>query len=215
MGTAVVYLKWKSCRQLHRNRKIVSTISQENQNLSQFAGKVFGGDWTIAAHLDEQRQPVVYVLTGTNTETPDMISHATIGLSDFKLGQDKGGVPLGAELVGGCNKACDYFDKALAACADMILHNNVLCKPGTIFANVLDGYDDTSQMKHFLFAVPSFWQDGLYPLSFKSKTVLWLQALPVSETEMQFARQHGAGELGEKLLENKADLADLQRAPVI
>ncbi len=190
-------------------------ISQENLNLSQFAGKVFGDDWEMAEHLDEQRQNVIYVLSGRDKEKPGLVSHATIGLSDFKLGEDKGGVALGAELVGGCNDLCDYFDRALADCADTILHHNRLCKPGSIFANVLEKYDASSQMKHFLFAVPSFWPDELYPLSFKSKTVLWLQALPISESEMQFASQNGAGELGEKLLASKADLTDLQRDPVV
>jgi len=193
----------------------LSQISQENQNLSQFVGKVFGNDWSVAEHLDGQGQLVVYVLTGRNGDQPDLVSHATIGLSDFQLGKDKGGVPLGAELVGACSASCDYFDRALAACTDMIMHHNVACKPGTIFANVLDGYDERSAMKHFLFAVPWLWQDGLYPLSFKSKTVLWLQALPISDTEMEFARQHGASALGEKLLESTVDLTDLQRDLVI
>jgi len=190
-------------------------ISQENQNLTQFVGNVFGNDWTIAAHLDEQQQTQVYVLSGKDEASPDLISHATIGLSDFKLGQDEGGVALGVELVGACRKSSDYFDRALAACADTILSDGAPCKPGTIFANFLDGFDEASQMKHFLFAVPSFWQGNLYPLKFKSKTVLWLQALPISETEMQFASENGAGELGEKLLADKADLTDLHRAPAL
>lgn len=192
-----------------------TTISPENLNLSQFVGKIFGGDSSMAEHLDEQSRLIVYVLSGHDAENPNTQSHATIGLSDFKLGQDKGDVPLGAELVGACSTRCDYFDRGLAACAKMITQHNVLCKPGTIFANVLEGYDEASQMKHFLFAVPSFWQDGLYPLNFKTKTVLWLQAIPISETEMQFARQHGSGELGDKIVASKVDLTDLQRDPVI
>lgn len=192
-----------------------ANISPENLNLSQFVGKIFGEDTRIAEHLDEQQRLVIHVLSGRHEETPGTVSHATIGLSDFKLGEDKGGVPLGAELVGACKEPCDYFDRALAACAQMITQHNVLCKPGTIFANVLDGYDETSQMKHFLFAVPSLWQDALYPLSFKTKTVLWLQAIAISEAEMQFAQQHGPGELGEKLIASEADLTDLQRVCVL
>ncbi len=192
----------------------MKTISPENQNLTQFVGKVFGDDWTIAAHLDAQQQTQVYILSGRDSQNPDLVSHATIGMSDFKLGQDEGGIALGVELVGACHKSCDYFDRALAACADTILSDGAPCKPGTIFANVLDGFDGVSQMRHFLFAVPSFWQGNLYPLKFKSKTVLWLQALPISETEMQFASENGAGDLGEKLLANNADLADPHRQPV-
>jgi len=76
-------------------------ISQENLNLSQFVGKVFGDDWGMAEYLDAQRQNVIYVLSGRDKKKPGLVSHATIGLSDFKLGEDKGGVALGAELVGG------------------------------------------------------------------------------------------------------------------
>jgi len=193
----------------------MTKITQENQNLSQFAGKVFGDDWTIAEHLDEQQQVVVYVLSGKDKEKPGVVSHATVGLSDYKLGQDKSGIPLGAELVGACYENCDYFDRALANTANFIMQQKLLCKPGVIFANLLDGFDETSQMKHFLFAVPSLWQDSLYPLQFKTKTVLWLQALPISESEMQFAQKSGAGELGQKLVDEKADLLDLQRPPVV
>ena len=193
----------------------MTSVSQENQNLSQFVGKVFGDDWTIAGHHDEQQQVIVYVLSGKDKEKPGVLSHATIGLSDYKLGQDKSGIPLGAELVGACYEGCKYFDQALATTANFIMNQNLLCKPGTVFASVLDGFDASSQMKHFLFAVPSLWEDTLYPLQFKAKTVLWLQALPISDSEMQFAQEHGAGELGEKLVSENADLMDLGRAPVV
>lgn len=193
----------------------MTAVSQENQNLTQFVGKVFGDDWEIAEHKDAQQQLVIYVLSGKDGEQPDMVSHSTIGLSDYKLGADKSGIALGAELVGACSKSCKYFDLGLAGAANMILNNNVLCKPGTVFANVLDGFDAKSQMKHFLFAVPSLWNDTLYPLSFKTKTVLWLQALPISDTEMKFAQEKGPGELGELLVKEEADLLDLWREPVI
>jgi len=193
----------------------MTSVSQENQNLSQFAGKVFGDDWTIAEHLNEQQQLVVYVLTGKDKEKPGLLSHASIGLSDYELGRDKSNIPLGTELVGACYEACDYFDRALANTANFIMSQKLLCKPGVIFANVLDGFDDNSQMRHFMFAVPSLWEDGLYPLQFKTKTVLWLQALPISESEMQFAQKNGAGELGQKLVDEKADFLDLGRQPVI
>jgi len=195
-------------------------VSQENQNLSQFAGEIFGGDWTIAEHLnaehlDAEQRHVVYVLSGTDATQPNVQSYATIGLSDHQLGQDKGGVALGAELVGACHNDCNYFDKGLAGAANLVLNSNAVCKPGTIFANALEGFDDASQMDHFLFAVPSLWDNKLYPLTFKSKIVLWLQAIPISTSEMEFAQEKGAGILGEKLLESNADLMDMNRLPII
>ena len=198
----------------------MTSVSQENQNLSQFVGKVFGDDWTIAEHRSDphsgDRQPLgIFILTGRDKTKPGLLAHATIGLSDYKLGEDKSGIALGTELVGACHEECDYFDRALAGTANFIMSQKLLCKPGTIFANVLDGFDASSQMKHFLFAVPSLWADSLYPLSFKAKTVLWLQAIPVSDSEMQFAQKHGSSELGEKLVNEKADLLDLARQPVI
>lgn len=193
----------------------MSSITPENQNLSQFVGKVFGDDWEMAAHSDENGRLVTYVLSGRDKENPGVISHSTIGLSDYKLGQDKSDIALGAELVGACHDKCDYFDLGLAASASIILGNRVLCKPGTIFANVLPDGDGKSLLKHFLFTVPSFWNDQLYPLKFKAKTVLWLQALPISDSEMELAQREGPGVLGDKLLSENADLMDIERAPVV
>ncbi|HFC05008.1 MAG TPA: suppressor of fused domain protein, partial [Rhizobiales bacterium] len=158
---------------------------------------------------------VAYVLTGRDAEKPDRVCHSTIGLSDHKLGQDKGGVALGAELVAACHEDCDYLDRALAVCADLVLNHGLMCKPGVIVAGILEGSDGTSQMKHMLFAIPSLWEDGLYPLSFKSKVVLWLQGIPVSDSEMAYAQQNGPGALGEKLVEAEADILDLRREPAV
>ena len=193
----------------------MTSISQENQNLAQFVGKVFGGDWSVAEHRNEQDQVVVYVLTGKNPDQPDTLSHATIGLSDYKLGQDKSGVALGCELVTCARGKNDYLDRALAEVANAIRTQNLLPKPGIIFANALDGENNDSSMRHFLFAVPSLWENSLYPLQFKTKTVLWLQAIAITDGEKQLAENEGAGVLGEKLQQAEADLTDLHRASVV
>lgn len=193
----------------------MTTITPENANLAQFVGKVFGDDWNIAEHVDENAQAVVYVLTGRDKETPKLVSHATIGLSDYELGRDKSGTPLGTELVI-CEKGeSGSLDQALAAVANAIKGQKLVCKPGIIFANALSGANEKSQLDHLMFAVPSMWNEQLYPLQFKTKTVLWLQALPISEAEKQYAEEHGAGKLGEKLLQAKADLTDLRRKSVV
>jgi hypothetical protein len=189
-------------------------ISQENQNLAQFVGKVFGDDWNIAEHRDEQNQIVIYVLSGTTPDITDVTSHATIGLSDYKLGQDKSGIALGCELVSCVRGTNNFLDRALAEVANAIRTQNLLPKPGLVFANALNGYGAQGKMQHFLFTVPSLWENTLYPLQFKTKTVLWLQAVPITDREKQFAEQNGAGALGEKLSEAKADLADFDRKSV-
>ncbi len=193
----------------------MKNITQENQNLAQFVGKVFGDDWSIAEHLDENQQLVVYVLSGKDADLPDVISHATIGLSDRALGKDKSEIPLGAEIVACGPKDVDYLDGALANVANAVLTHNMLCKPGTIFANALGVYDKTCALKHFLFTVPSMWNDTLYPLQFKTKTVLWLQAIPITDAEKEYAEKHGASALGEKLEETKVDLTDFGRASAV
>ena len=190
-------------------------ITPENQNLAQFVGKVFGDDWTIAEHLDENRQLVVYVLSGKDADVPNLVSHATIGLSDKALGKDKSDIPLGAEIVACGPEDVDYLDGALANVANAVLTHNMLCKPGTIFANALGVYNKDSALKHFLFTVPSMWNDTLYPLQFKTKTVLWLQAIPITDAEKEYAEKHGANALGEKLEEAEVDLTDFERESVV
>jgi len=190
-------------------------VSPENQNLAQFVGKVFGGDWSMAAHNDENGQAVVYTLAGKDKTKPGVLSHATIGLSDYQLGQDKSGISLGAELVCGGYERFDYIDLALANAARFVMGNSLKFKPGTIFANLLSDFDDNSQMNHILFAVPSLWNNQLYPLQFQTKTVLWLQAIPISDSEKEYGEQHGPDALGNKLTGGKIDLYDLRRESVV
>ena len=75
--------------------------------------------------------------------------------------------------------------------------------------------DPDCAMNHFLFTVPSTWDNSLYPLQFKSKTVLWLQAIAISDSEKDFAGKNGANALGEKLESAKADLTDFSRQCVV
>ena len=106
----------------------MTKISAENQNLAQFVGKVFGGDWLMAAHNDEHGQAVVYTLAGKDEANPGIISHATIGLSDYELGQDKSGIALGAELVCAGYERFDYIDLALANAARFVMDNKLKFK---------------------------------------------------------------------------------------
>lgn len=191
------------------------TISQENLNLAQYIGKVFGENAAIAEHFDEQQNIVVRVLSCFDDENEKIKSYATIGLSDYRLGKDKSGIALGAELVARTLGGDEFTDRALAEVVRAIRGQNLLPKPGIIFANAVSGFSDTCQLKHFLFTVPSMWENKLYPLQFKTKTVLWLQAIPISDAEKQYAEKHGANALGEKMTEAGVDLVDMARKSVL
>lgn len=193
----------------------MSVMTPENVNLAQFIDKIFGGECAISEHVDENGQPVIASVASQPTGETQSRSYATVGLSDHKLGQDKSGIALGCELVMKLANAQDIAaDTALAAVARTIKQQKMLTKPGIIFANALDGLVDGSQMKHLLFAVPSMWEDSLYPLQFKAKTVLWLQALPISEAELTHARENGPDALGKLLEPARNELTSLMRDSV-
>jgi hypothetical protein len=41
-------------------------------------------------------------------------------------------------------------------------------------------------MQHIMFVEPFLWADKLVPLKLESKTVHWLLAIPISESEIQY-----------------------------
>ncbi|MGE0709270.1 MAG: suppressor of fused domain protein [Planctomycetota bacterium] len=77
-------------------------------------------------------------------------------------------------------------------------------------------YDDIpSGLPHVLLWDPAPWQDRLPTLELTEKTVAWLWAVPISESELAYLDAHGPEALADALEEANADVADLERSPVM
>jgi hypothetical protein len=119
------------------------------------------------------------------------------------------------ELVGACGMAFQGFDNALSTSAFCIINSRWSCYPGRIFPDVLSMYDCSSTMRHFLFAPPFIWEDRLETLDLKTKKVAWLQAIPISESELKYAQTEGSDRLEELFDKNQIDIFNLERPSIL
>jgi hypothetical protein len=76
-------------------------------------------------------------------------------------------------------------------------------------------YYPASEMRHVLFVEPFLWDKKFKVQELPDKTVAWLLMVPISEAEMQYARQNGSDALGDILEEKEVDIFDLKRASTL
>jgi len=142
-------------------------------------------------------------------------SYATIGLSGFSIGKLMGGTSLGIEIVGACERQDETFLNILSTCAFHIMAGGAKCFPGCVFQDVVGMYLPNRAMRHVIFVPPFGWENEFAALDLPGKKVAWLQAIPISEAEYQFANEKGADELTALFAQRQIDYLNLERASVV
>lgn len=80
--------------------------------------------------------------------------------------------------------------------------------------NVSMYYPDFS-MKHIFLTTPYMWEKSFPSLDINGKTLTWLQIIPISDAEYQYALEHGSNALDELLVLNYVSILNLNRPSVI
>ncbi|MHA6861728.1 suppressor of fused domain protein [Ralstonia pseudosolanacearum] len=79
--------------------------------------------------------------------------------------------------------------------------------------NVLDMYKLSFTMKHFLFTSPFLWEE-FNGVDFGDKKVHWLLAVPISDAEHAYLRDHGLDALERAFEDRQIDIFDINRDSV-
>ncbi len=177
--------------------------------------KNFGGKSAMFSILAEDMQTSIDMIAAENGPQETINSYATIGLSDLSIGLILGGIPLGIELVGACQREFQKFPNIIAAMAFDIIHSKFRFHPGAVFKNAIPPVYPDFDMKHILFVPPYGWDQEFLTLELPSKQVAWLMALPISEAEWKFYKETESGDLEELFEKKQIDMYDLKRTSVI
>jgi hypothetical protein len=113
----------------------------------------------------------------------------------------------------GC-KVYDKIPNILSTCAFYVSKDKWNCQPGSVFMRMVNFYYK-KEMQHIMFVEPFLWADKLVPLKLESKTVHWLLAVPISESEMQYKIANGFDKLQNLFIDNNVNIFDLDRKSVI
>lgn len=170
------------------------------RTVAQAVHDALGGDEPRVTHItDALTDDWVDVLNAPDRPGPGSMAFGTIGMSRHDLGLSVGGTSVRLELAGSMTALVPEFGQALATAALQVVSGEYEMQPGAVFPDVLGGLRDDVFVPHLLFVPVFLWE--LPNLEVDGVLVTWLQAVPITQTEYEFAREHGSSDALQSLLE--------------
>lgn len=190
-------------------------VSKENKQIAQYVAKKFGAEFRVVNIEHDDLELVMPVLSCADTPCRGVTSLSTVGLSDYGMLEGEDEYPVRIELVGACATLnYEVFRLIIATAAFCILRSALLIEPGSALPNVVREYRPKTKLPHLYFTSPYLWETDLDSLEFSSKTVAFLQAIPISESEYKYLLDRGSDELETLFESEQIDVFDLERPSV-
>jgi antitoxin YqcF len=183
--------------------------SPENLALAKYLHSVLGGSPRVFDYWDDQKQNSVDILSVNDVPNRGISTYSTLRLSDCAIGLTVDDVPLRVEFLIPLKTEYEEGGNYIATSALSIINDKVVPKPGVILPRVLELYRPEGQMKHMMLVPPSVWE--VKTQEFSSKIVAWLQLVPLSDAERDFAISNGSDALEHILEKEQADVTNLER----
>jgi antitoxin YqcF len=194
------------------------TVSDEEKAIARFYEATIGSRPKFTVHRDSENDPI-YVAVARADERPDdgMVTLLTNGISNYPLYTDQGTIypDTRLELAASCYaQSAEQLQDMIYFAGSVVVKQRWFCRPGSFLQSAVSRFGDFGDMEHLYFTTP-FAIEGLTTQIFGDRKVSWLQALPVSTAEVEFARAHSTDELEARLEDNDVDWADLRRSSVV
>ena len=192
----------------------MSQAPARHRAIADYLAGQFGGEIKVMgqSYLDGLS---VNVLVSSGAPEGTYLSCSTIGLSDRELVLDEEPMGFGVELCGALYADETPFVEMLADIAHEVQAGEWSIALGTILPDVMQPYFPGSQMQHLLLVHPFFWDEAFGLFEQAGRRTVWLQIIPISDSEYALAEAEGVEALEEKLEAAGADVFDLLRAPVV
>lgn len=189
------------------------TISDDNKKILEYLESVTGEATEINEYWDEDDAHSIDLMAVADAPDEGVTTYSTLGLSDVDTGQTVDDIKLGAEIIIAADSHREEAANILAICAFNMIKENFEIGPGAIFADAAGTYLPDSDMKHIMFVAPFLWELETQDLA--NKKAAWLQAVPISEAELEYAEEHGTEALEDLFVEKQIDVYDLDRKSVV
>jgi hypothetical protein len=190
-------------------------VSEDNKAIANHLAQVFSSPIKVHQHWDEPEKHSTHVFYAPDKPVRGVVSYGTIGLSDHQLHVPAGRADFGLELVAACDAAVSSFPDMLATAALCVGKDQWQCYSGAIFNDIVRMYGASKTMSNLCFVDPFLWDDPFLTWDLSQKKVAWLQAIPISDAERDFADEHGFDQLRELFLKHQIDVCDIGRASVV
>ncbi|KQV56778.1 MULTISPECIES: suppressor of fused domain protein [unclassified Caulobacter] len=188
-------------------------VSEENKSLARYLKDVTQGSPTVTKYWDDAHVSDIDIMIIKDAPAKGVSTYASLALSDVRTGLTSGGKALGVEIVLALATDCAEGANMIATCGFSIKKGEVVPTPGAIIPRVLELYGDGRDMKHAMLISPFLWE--LETQTFPAKTVAWLQVLPISDPERDYALANGPEALEDLFEEHQIDVFDIDRPSVL
>lgn len=165
---------------------------------------------------DGEEPDEVSIAVGDGCPGPGYASYATLDLVKYPTNvTTDDGRPIRTELI--TVGRADYRTLAdvLALCAFAVASGSFHVTPNTIVPNAVTEADPARTTKHVLLVVPFIWPDLEILVDREEDVTTWLQAVPITDAELEFASTRGTEELFARLEAAGADVSDIDRPSVV
>lgn len=125
------------------------------------------------------------------------------------------GTPLRVELLGACQSEFTQLAPALNSCALNVAKSGYQVQPGVVHPDVLAIHANDIRLRHLLLVTPFLWGAEPSTRIFDDRVVEWLLAVPISDSEVEFARRYDSDRLQQVFAAHQIDMFDINRPPVV
>jgi len=165
---------------------------------------------------DGEEPDEVSIAIGDACPGPGYASYATLDLSRYPTNvTTDDGRPIRTELVTVGRADHRALADVLAQCAFALASGSFHVTPNTIVPNAVHEADPGRTTKHLLLVVPFIWPDLEILVDRAEDVTTWLQAVPITDAELELAAREGADVLFSRLEEAAADVSDVDRPSVV
>ncbi|WP_051393655.1 suppressor of fused domain protein [Glycomyces arizonensis] len=170
------------------------------------------GEFARIFEISDDRS-VVDVAEYPGSPGPGIVSYSTLGLSASPLMDGATEMPFRLEICGAADSGYDRFPHVLATAAFEVLGGGFVY-PDRILGGAVAAHYPDLEMKHLLFMTPFLWGEGLRTFDAGGRQVAWLQAVPISDGELDLALRTSVDRMTDLLQERGAEPTDLGRPSV-
>jgi len=190
-------------------------VSADNKMVARHAAAAFGGTPRVADYADRLEQLTVGILSSRDRPQEGLTAYSTVGLSDHPMPWKDGEFPTRLELAGMCTNDVERFANVLASAAFVIMRSQAVYHPGTVMPDGVVDAIPSSPLPHLYLTAPFLWEDTLRTLDCTSKKVSWLLAMPISQPEYAYLRQHGDRAFEALIAAHEIDVSNLDRPSAV
>jgi antitoxin YqcF len=192
-------------------------VSVDLRRVAKHELALLGGEPQVTRYRHDGRHDLwVDVLVCADRPQASITSYATIGISRFDNGATtRDGHDLRVELLGAAPSGFVGFANALVTVGFNLADGACVLRPGTLQPDALGMYDSHINVPHLLLVPPFAWDEPVGGLYDGDAYVTWLQAVPVTDSELAYAQNGGSNALRGRLESSSIDVLDLTRSSVV